>query len=65
MDTFLTMQVCLLGAWIRTGYWVTEAARTQIHVRLVQGDVAGVAMASWGEITLSVQLRDCKVDSYL
>lgn len=58
-------EVCLLGAWIRTGYWVTEAARTQIHVRLVQGDVAGVAMASWGEITLSVQLRDCKVVAYV
>ena len=63
----LTMQVCLLGAWIRTGFWVTVEGRKRLRIRLLQDDDAlrVDCAAPSTEFTLSVQLKDGKVSQFV
>lgn len=59
---FLAMQVCLLAAWIRTGFWVTQGGQEQLHICVEGGEVLDMERSS-SEMMLAVKLRGCKVQN--
>lgn len=61
---FLAMQVCLLAAWIRTGFWVTQGGQEQLHICVEGGEVLDMERSP-SEMMLAVKLRECKVQNNL